>query len=191
MSFEEMESSFDGFDHSVESPDMTKHHHRGGGKGDCGCHLNCVCQVVKAIKDIQDQAVEDECEPCTSSCFVEPLGDLGVRGRKHADTRVFTLTNKNGELFKAMFRGKMGKCFSIFFRVEEIFDNCCATLRVLVPLERDGKTVVDLFKDCGTLDHHEVCKVHDWGATNSCITVDLHCFCAVQCIADVDLNICE
>ncbi|HBT71011.1 MAG TPA: spore coat protein CotZ, partial [Lysinibacillus sp.] len=27
--------------------------------------------------------------------------------------------------------------------------------------------------------------------TDSCITVDLSCFCAVQCIADVDLGICD
>lgn len=182
MSFEELESS-SSFDNRVEPIS-------GRGKG-CGCHLNCVCQVVKAIKDVQDQAIEDECEPCASSCFVEPLGDLGVRGRRNADTRVFTLTNKDGDLLKALFRGHHGKCVSVFFRVEEIFDNCCATLRVLVPLKKDGQTVVDLITDGGKIDFHEICEVRDWGRSNSCITVDLHCFCAVQCIADVDLDLCE
>ncbi|MFD1705654.1 CotY/CotZ family spore coat protein [Siminovitchia sediminis] len=180
MGFEEMESSFD---------------HTGGqsshkGHGGCGCSLNCVCQVVKAIKDIQDQA-EDECEPCTSSCFVEPLGDLGVRGKKHADTRVFTLTFKNGEFLKGLYKGHQGKCVSIYFRVEEIFDNCCATLRVLVPLKSDGRTVVNIIDANGNIDYAQLCEVKDWGRSNSCITVDLHCFCAVQCIADVDLQLCD
>ncbi|VEF48678.1 spore coat protein [Bacillus freudenreichii] len=184
MSFEEMESSF--------TVQPSHHHHESSSSSGCrgGCNLNCVCQVVRAIKDIQDMA-EEECEPCTSNCFVEPLGDLGVRGRRHADTRVFTLTLKNGELFKALFRGHMGKCVSVFFRVEEIFDNCCATLRVLVPLKKDGKTVVDILDQHGKINFAELCEVRDWGRSNSCVTVDLHCFCAVQCIADVDLGICD
>ncbi|MBM7717345.1 spore coat protein Z [Bacillus thermophilus] len=193
MKFEEMESSsmtFGGESSSVESMGMHHHHHHDR-KKDCGCKLNCVCQVVKAIKDIQDQAVEEECERCTTNCFIEPLGELGVRGRMHADTRVFTLTNKNGELFKALFRGHHGKCVSVFFRVEEIFDNCCATLRVLIPLKKDRQTVVDILTPSGHINHHDLCEVRSWGASNSCITVDLHCFCAVQCIADVDLEICE
>jgi len=37
----------------------------------------------------------------------------------------------------------------------------------------------------------KICKVDDWNSTESCITVDLSCFCAVQCIADVDLGICD
>ncbi|MBD8003864.1 CotY/CotZ family spore coat protein [Bacillus norwichensis] len=188
MSFEDMESSF-----GHVAPTTHHHHEKSGGGGcggDGGCALNCVCQVVRAIKDIQEQA-EEECEACTSNCFVEPLGDLGVRGRRHADTRVFTLTHKNGELFKALFRGHHGKCMSVFFRVEEIFDNCCATLRVLVPLKKDGKTVADIFETHGKCNFSELCEVRDWGRSNSCVTVDLHCFCAVQCIADVDLELCD
>lgn len=185
MSFE-MESM--SFEEDVVSVETTSVHHRP--KRDCGCKLNCVCQVVKAIKDIQDQA-EEECEQCTTNCFMEPLGELGVRGRMHADTRVFTLTNKNGDLFKALYKGHAGKCVSVFFRVEEIFDNCCATLRVLIPLKKDRQTVVDILTPGGHINYHELCEVKHWGASNSCITVDLHCFCAVQCIADIDLQICD
>ncbi|HEY4552206.1 MAG TPA: CotY/CotZ family spore coat protein [Bacillaceae bacterium] len=176
MGFDEMET----FDHDTEK----KHH------GDCGCSLNCICQVVRAIKDIQDEAVEDDCIRCTTNCFIEPLGELTSPVRERADTRVFTLTGKDGELFKAFFRGVDGKCISVFFRVEDIFDNCCATLRVLIPLTKD-KHVVDLINEKGKLDLNELCRVRRWARSNSCITVDLHCFCAIQCIADVDLEICD
>ncbi|MBS4177385.1 CotY/CotZ family spore coat protein [Lederbergia citrea] len=186
MEFEEMER----FDEHVESNHNHNHNHHNDNDKDCGCHLNCVCQVVRAIKDIQDEAVEEECMRCTSNCFIEPLGELASPSRERADTRVFTLTNKNGDLFKALFRGHDGKCVSVFFRVEDVFDNCCATLRVLIPLKSDRKTVVKLVHN-GKLDFDELCSVRHWARSNSCITVDLHCFCAVQCIADADLEICE
>ncbi|CAM4057912.1 CotY/CotZ family spore coat protein [Lederbergia lenta] len=178
MGYEDIEN----FDHNKES---SSHNH----DNNCGCNLSCVCNVVRAIKDIQDEAVEDECLTCTTNCFTEPLGDLSSPSRERADTRVFTLTNKDGELFKALFKGHHGKCVSVFFRVEDVFDNCCATLRVLIPLNKD-KEVVKLFEH-GRLDYDALCSVRRWAASNSCITVDLHCFCAIQCIADCDLDICE
>lgn len=169
----------------IESTEM----HVGSSK-DCGCNMSCVCQVVRAIKDIQDEAVEDDCISCSSNCFVEPLGDLAMPSRERADTRVFTLTNKDGELFKGLFKGSDGRCVSVYFRVEEVFDNCCATLRVLIPLKGDRRTIAKLYNH-GKLDYDELCSVRHWARSNSCITVDLHCFCAVQCIADCDLEICD
>ena len=189
MGFEDMETFGHHHEHKHESSsDHNKDKDKDKDK-DCGCQLNCVCQVVRAIKDIQDEAVEEECLRCTTNCFIEPLGELSSPTRERADTRVITLTNKNGDLFKGLFRGHDGKCVSVFFRVEDVFDNCCATLRVLIPLCK-GKHVVRLFNH-GKLDFDELCKVRRWAPSNSCITVDLHCFCAVQCIADADLEICD
>ncbi|GIN74110.1 spore coat protein Y [Bacillus sp. J14TS2] len=173
MSYEEMES----VEMSVDT------NHCGG-----GCSSGCVCQVVRAIKDIQEMAVEEEeCPSCPTNCFIEPLGGSPVRS--HVDTRVFTLTNKNGELFKALFKGRGGNCVSVYFRVEEIFDNCCATLRVLVPLNKEGEPVK--ITHHGDINYEALCAVRRWGKSSSCITVDLHCFCAVQCIADVNLQLCD
>src|SRR5690606_35845438 len=98
--------------------------------------------------------------------------------------------NKDGDLFKGLFRGHDGKCVSVYFRVEEIFDNCCATLRVLIPLKKDRTTVVKIMNN-GKIDYEELCSVRHWPRSNSCITVHLHCFCAVQCFADVDFEICD
>ena len=47
------------------------------------------------------------------------------------NTRIFKLYHKNGETFKAHIKGCPWK--SPFFRVKEVFDNCCATLQVLKP----------------------------------------------------------
>ncbi|WP_335869932.1 CotY/CotZ family spore coat protein [Bacillus sp. 2205SS5-2] len=147
---------------------------------------SCVCEVLRAIKDIQDNAVDDDCLECTTNCFLEPLGNLAAPTRRpNADTRVFTLTLKDGDLFKGLYRRNFrDECISgksVFFRVEDVFDNCCATLRVLV--------AVDLEKHC---DHKgDLCDIDTFIRTNNCITVDLSCFCAVQCIADVDLDICD
>ncbi|UII57041.1 spore coat protein CotZ [Cytobacillus spongiae] len=153
---------------------------------------NCVCEVVRAIKDIQDNAV-DECD-CPTNCFQEPLGSLVAPARRqNADTRVFILKTADGSPFHAFFRGHDCSCVSIFFRVEDVFDNCCATLRVLRPVDEHGNTV-DLtgdYKDKCCIDLNAVCRVQHFRATNDCITVDLECFCAIQCVADVNLNICE
>jgi len=149
--------------------------------------------VLRAIKDLQDETIHDDCRDC-KDCFNEPLGDLAGPRRRDADTRVFTLTLKDGSPFFAFFKphskhDHCEACVSIFFRVEEVFDNCCARLRVLKPLNDDDK-VVNLADDC-CIDLRKVCEVEDFDKTNSCITVDLNCFCAVQCIKDVDLDICD
>ncbi len=154
---------------------------------------NCVCDVVRAILDIQNQGVNEECE-CPTNCFLEPLGGLVSPARNNADTRVFMLLTKDGTPFKAFFRER-GRpdctCFSVFFRVEDVFDGCCATLRVLEPLNKDGMDV-DILNETGTdVDLTTLCKVRRFEATDSCITVDLNCFCGVQCIRDVFLGVCQ
>ena len=125
----------------------------------------CVCEVVRAILDIQNKAVMDECSTCTTNCFLEPLGGISSPARSFADTRVFTLLNKDGTPFLAGFSDdvKDGICTSIYFRVEDIFDDCCATLRVLIPLADDD--AVDLLSDDGTqVDLHSVCDVNNFAA---------------------------
>lgn len=154
----------------------------------------CVCDVVRAILDIQNQAVREDCSPCTSNCFLEPLGGIMSPSRKNADTRVFMLLTKDGTPFKAFFRSHKEDpttCTSVFFRVEDMFDDCCATLRVLEPEDEDCETVILLSDDNFNIDMSMLCDVKKWKSTGSCITVDLSCFCAVQCIADVDLRICD
>ena len=110
-----------------------------GSNSDSRSNNGCVCDVVRAIKEIQDNAVQDDdCLDCPS-CFLEPLGTLVSPARDRADTRVFVLKNADGSPFHAFFSPTNGACVSIFFRVEDVYDNCCATLRVLIPGRRDDK----------------------------------------------------
>lgn len=158
-------------------------------------HGGCVCDVVRAIKDIQDQAVNNDCEGCQSNCFLEPLGGIVSPSRRHqADTRVFMLLTKDGTPFKAFYRDNDvcdNDCISVFFRVEDIFDGCCATLRVLEPLN-SNRAEVDLLNADGTkIDFRKLCQVRNFNLTGSCVTVDLNCFCAIECIADVFLDVCD
>lgn len=153
----------------------------------------CVCQVVEAILQLQE-AAEEECF-CPTNCFLEPLGSLTSPARTHADTRVFILSTASGKPFHAFFRGAQNACVSIYFRVEEVFDNCCATLRVLIPGRMEGTTFtpVNLVSNANPccIDLNQVCRVNSFRASDSCITVDLRCFCAIECVADVFLGICE
>jgi hypothetical protein len=174
-------------------------------------HDNCICETVRAIKRIQGVQRELDCDDCLTDCFLTPLGSLVNPARGRINTRVFTLSTDDGDLFKAMFKRKRREherdrdrnrsheqgrekerekerrnCFSVFFRVQNVFDNCCATLRVLEPRDEDGRPV-KIFKD-GKIDLDKLCEVERFEATDSCITVDLKCFCAVQCIKDVFID---
>ncbi len=167
-------------------------------------HDNCICEVVRAIRRIQDIRDERECDDCSTDCFLTPIGSLLSPARQRANTRVFMLLTDDGDPFKAMFNNrrrrdhdmlatveqgtewKHDSCFSVFFRVQNVFDNCCATLQVLEPLDRRGKRV-DLFKN-GKLDFDAICEVERFEATGSCVTVDLKCFCGIQCVKDVFID---
>ncbi|MEH7014534.1 CotY/CotZ family spore coat protein [Neobacillus niacini] len=166
-----------------------------GRNSDSHSSNGCVCDVVRAINDIQDNAVDDESVDCPS-CFLEPLGSLVSPARRdRADTRVFVLKNADGSPFHAFFSGENNACVSIFFRVEDVFDNCCATLRVLIPGRRDDGRFVPVNLVAGgdrcCINLERVCQVERFRASNDCITVDLNCFCAIQCIADVDLGLSD
>lgn len=155
----------------------------------------CVCEVVRFVKDLQDQVADTgNCPGCQTSCYIEPLGGLVSPVRTQFDTRVFMLTTKDGTPFKAFYQTEdpcEKDCFSVYFRVEEIFDNCCATLRVLKPLDDCEKEVNLLTCDGSSLNLKKICEVKDYGFSYSCITVDLNCFCAIECIQDVYLGVCD
>ncbi len=60
-------------------------------------------EVVRAIKRVQDLREDLDCDDCRTDCFLTPLGSLNPR-RRRANTRVFTLSDEEGNLFKAMFK---------------------------------------------------------------------------------------
>ena len=173
-----------------------------------GCKDGCICEVVRTIKRIQGIRDDNDCDDCVTDCFVTPLGGLVSPTRGRINTRVFMLLTDDGDPFKAMFkrsnrhgrrdnsRDSVGSdqgrekhrnnCFSVFFRVQNVFDNCCATLQVLEPRDENGRRV-DILKN-GKIDFDKLCDVENFEATDSCITVDLKCFCGIQCVKDVFID---
>ncbi|MDF2946221.1 MAG: cotZ [Bacillales bacterium] len=153
----------------------------GCGKHDKFNNTNCVLDVVQFINDLQN-AVEDD--DCPTGCLNPVLGGV-VSPVNRANTRPFILYTECGDKFSAFFRTLDGRlCKSFVFRVESVEDNC-AVLRVLgVKFLDDCEEVVgdvsmdDLLKDCKRIALFP---------TSSCITVDLRCFCAIQCLEDLYL----
>ncbi|MFD2215431.1 CotY/CotZ family spore coat protein [Metabacillus endolithicus] len=125
--------------------------------------FNCVCDAVENILN-QQKAVEDE--KCPTSCYSNLLNPVKTLG----DTIPFLLLNEKGQPFQAF--GNVGEnCFETnFFRVEGIHD-CCATLRLLLPLDCHGHLA------------KEICDVKELVKTRNCVEVDLSCFCAIQCLS--------
>ncbi len=183
---------------------------------DCGSnenihhHEGCLCEVLRFIKRVQDIGSDDDCIECSTDCFMAPLGSLVAPSRNPVNTRVFMLLTEDGSPVKGFFkpesrfrrrpqpgpgpdgphRPSRHNCFSVFFRVQNVSKDCCATIQVLEPQYRNGNPV-DLFDSCGNLNYDKLCEVERFGPTDSCITVDLKCFCGIQCIDDVYIDFCE
>lgn len=138
--------------------------------------INCVCDVVNFINELQDCATST----CPTGCDVPFLG--AHHGSKIANTRPFVLFTKKGNPFEAFIPSSSNeKCFSSIFRVESV-DDCCAVLRALEvqnphPTGDQDPVCVFLNNPHATLQ-----------PTNSCVTVDLNCFCAIQCLRDVHVS---
>jgi spore coat protein Z len=154
-------------------------------KHSCGsCSSNsCVCDVVCFINDLQDCA---SANCCSNGCDLPFLGanpSLPI-----ANTRPFLLLNKDGTPFSAFFSttggGTTAPSRTWIFRVESI-DGCCAVLRalavsvggVVVHPTNPGEALATFLND----------PASSLVSTNTCITVDLCCFCGIQCLRDVAL----
>lgn len=159
----------------------------GGHKNSC-CKSGCISDVVKTIDKLQKKAVRHD-DKCPTSCYLEPIGGLSKHGS--ADTRLFMLLDKLGKPFKVVFMNNKDCTFAFtpLFRVEDVFDNHCATLRAVAPLKGNHDVVhlVDLNTDNLKPQHFD--DIEKYRKTDSCVTVDLNDFTAIQCVADVDLNI--
>lgn len=147
---------------------------------------DCICETVQAIKKAQD-AVERHDNDCDNGC-IDLLGrkecHCHSRRRNH-DTVPFFLQNDQGiPFFTATIQERGSGCEVVitpFFRVNKI-KGCCATLELLdtgldIPFSPQGQDSMALF---ASLQHDSQCL--ELRRTGKCITVDLSCFCAIQCL---------
>ncbi|MCP1122892.1 CotY/CotZ family spore coat protein [Bacillus sp. 3103sda1] len=139
-------------------------------------NVNCVCDVVNFINELQDCATST----CPTGCDVPFLG--AHQGSRLANTRPFVLFNSGGEPFKVFVgSGSIKKCYSYIYRVESV-DDCTAVLRALEVHSQDQKDCEEPV--CAFLNNPNATLQ----ATNSVVTVDLNCFCAIQCLRDAHVS---
>jgi hypothetical protein len=123
----------------------------------------CIAKILKVIEILQKNACcSDICEEGCDRPILGPSASILCY-----NTRPINLYTRAGDLFTATYTTPDGTtATSTTFRVERVND-CCCKLRILAV---DGTTTT---------------------ATNSFITVNLRCMCAVSCLADLALeNIC-
>ncbi|KGX89540.1 CotY/CotZ family spore coat protein [Pontibacillus marinus] len=150
----------------------------------------CVCDTVREIVRAQD-AVEDNC--CDSSCE-QSINDLlsPTGGNGTATTVPFTLLCKGtceyfiGKAIAEKPLGGSGGTFldcleSPIFRAKNFVDEdeCCVRLELLLPVT-EGSSEPGSKKDI--CDFFPGSSVRDLEATGVCFTVDLNCFCGIQCL---------
>ncbi|MCA1031107.1 spore coat protein [Bacillus timonensis] len=125
----------------------------------------CICSTIEHIKQLQDAANE---------VGLPNLVPPQITGK----TIPFILYDREGKLMKAF--GHIGgiepeRCFqTAFFSIEEIRENCCATLTLLKPFHH--QCPIDIVTD------EDVCELTTLKRTASCIEVDLSCISSIQCL---------
>lgn len=128
---------------------------------------NCVLDALQELKRQQDQL-----EGSPTCCYTSLLKKL-----LKVDTIPFMLLTNNGPFELAgLFYGKKSAHFhTSFFRIENIDEEKkCITISLLRPITLYGTYA------------KEICDVERLERTKICVTVDIACFCGVQCL-DIDL----
>ncbi|GAA0493971.1 spore coat protein Y [Salinibacillus aidingensis] len=155
---------------------------------------NCVCDVVRAIADAQDDVTD---ELCDVSCERSINSLVSPVSRNNLDTVPFILYGKDLKPFKGFGADIQGAginalfdCIESFvFRVNEVGDDCCAVLELLT-CDGDPDQAGDQHGakcDEDPCDQLNGLNVNDLERTGICITVDLDCFCAITCLPAVSL----
>lgn len=117
---------------------------------------HCIKNLLKLICLLQENSVNKHClEDGCTKPYLGPTIDQICY-----NTRVITLYTKNGTLLSSNYDSNGNIGTSTLFRVEKVLDDC-VTLRVLM-------------MDNG-----------NYVSTNSFITVNLSCICAIKCVVDV------
>ncbi|PDY48798.1 CotY/CotZ family spore coat protein [Bacillus pseudomycoides] len=140
---------------------------------------SCVCNVVKFIYELQE---------CASTAYSSQYNAPFLRPHytaKAANTRPFILFTNEGNPFEIYVPATNKYCHSPIFRVESVDENCYAVLQALIVIV--GKEPDTSPNPVCTYLNIPHAKLH---ATPSSVTVDLHCFCGIQCLRDAFVANC-
>lgn len=150
---------------------------------------NCVCEVLRAIADAQDEVdVDNDCDVSCDRSIRELLAGVQTptNGLDTIPIILYCGDCAPFEGFGARIRPNGGgtqmlDCFrSFFFRVSSVDNDCCAKLELLTTRggENNNQDPCDQIQTGGSRN--------EFFRTGICITVDLDCFCAVTCLDPVE-----
>lgn len=161
-----------------------------------GCKHNnqngdCVCAIVRRIAEKQ-QDITNDC--CDTSCE-ESIKSLTAPSGVVADTvPLMFICEGDCDFFvgSGVFRDTVGantffECIETpLFRVKEIVEGteCCAVLELLQPQTARGVQPGPTGKE-GVCRFFPGRSIENIVRTGICITVDLNCFCGVECLSPV------
>lgn len=119
----------------------------------------CIKNLLKFINVLQRNSLNHVClEDCCSKPFLGPTAN----GTCY-NTRVVSLYNCQGKLFRSEYLSDGCIATSSAFRIQDIQDDCC----ILLILSNDNGT---------------------YSSTGQFITVDIGCICAVKCLSDEQIS---
>ena len=133
---------------------------------------NCICEILKVILVLQENACPDN---CLDSCDRPMLG--GGANCLICNTRPVMLytCGGNGTPWSMPTTkdvtascSETGTTCSSVFRVEKIEGNCC-TFRVLQ-------------------DNPDTTSLNPYVATNAFFTIDCNCLCSIRCLSDTYID---
>ncbi|MGF7016197.1 CotY/CotZ family spore coat protein [Ornithinibacillus bavariensis] len=150
----------------------------------------CVCDVVRKIVRAQNEVAEAQDDCCTTGCeqSIEQL--LAPTTANGPTTIPFLLYCKGDcDLFFATGVRPDNSTFDCIetpvFKAKKFKKNCCVELELL-EFETNGSGGLlsshQHNKDCSFIPSN---TTGNFVETGVCITVDLHCFCAIQCLNPV------
>jgi hypothetical protein len=158
-------------------------------------HDQCVCSVLKAIADAQDQVspVTNNCEVSCERSIQELLNGVSPATATPNTIPVILYCKCDPFLGTGVIQVTTGQgqnqvthleCIQSFvFRVSSVNNQCCAVLELLQTVNANGHPInpcEDVCSQFGT-------NARGFERTGICITVDLDCFCAVTCLEPVTL----
>lgn len=154
----------------------------------------CVCAVLRAIADAQDQvSSKSDCDVCCERSIKELLS--GVSPTTPPNTIPVILycgcepfLGTGVAITKRISEGKGSfdfDCVQTFvFRVTSVDNNCCATIELLHTVNECGHPIKPSENVCSQFGTH----AKNFKRTGICITVDLNCFSAVTCLEPITLE---
>lgn len=126
----------------------------------------CINDILKVINVLQNQA--EKIDDIPDGCDRPFLGFVNSSNTFVYNTRPITLYTSNNTLYEAPYTLNGSTGSSSVFRVEKVTDHT-ATLRVLAP-------------------NPDTTSVFPYVKTDSFITVNSSCICALRCLADTFID---